>query len=96
MKKADKKVVVGMSQELYDTLKQLATEDSRSVPSYIRLLLREHTEKKQFHPCIYRGSCGIINLASKSIKTYCFHSKEGPRRERPLSAGSFQAYLPLS
>ena len=46
MKKADKKVTVGMSQDLYDTLKQLATEDSRSVPSYIRLLLREHTEKK--------------------------------------------------
>ena len=45
MKKADKKVTVGMSQELYDTLKQLATEDSRSVPSYIRLLLSLRGER---------------------------------------------------
>lgn len=42
MQKRDKKVAVGMPQELYDTLKQLAEEDRRSVPSYIRLILWEH------------------------------------------------------
>lgn len=46
MKKYEKAVTVGMPTELYDTLKQLAEEDCRSVPSYIRLVLREHTEKK--------------------------------------------------
>lgn len=46
MKKVDKKVTVGMPQELYDALKKLAMEDCRSVPSYIRLVLREHLEKK--------------------------------------------------
>mgnify|MGYP001030464683 FL=1 len=47
MKKAEKNVTVGMSTELYNTLKQLAEEDCRSVPSYIRLVLREHVEKKR-------------------------------------------------
>ncbi|MCI9169906.1 MAG: hypothetical protein HFF42_03030 [Lawsonibacter sp.] len=42
MKKIEKKITVGMSQELYDALKRLAVEDCRSVPSYIRLVLREH------------------------------------------------------
>ena len=46
MKKADKKVTVGMSQKLYDALNQLAAEDCRSVSGYIRLVLREHIEKK--------------------------------------------------
>lgn len=46
MQNKDKKVTVGMPQELYDALKQLAVEDCRSVPSYIRLVLREHLEKK--------------------------------------------------
>lgn len=46
MQKKDKKVTVGMPQELYDALKKLAVEDCRSVPSYIRLVLREHLEKK--------------------------------------------------
>lgn len=46
MQKKDKKVTVGMPQELYDALKKLAVEDCRSVPSYIRLALREHLEKK--------------------------------------------------
>ena len=46
MKKIEKKVVVGMPRELYDALKRLAVEDCRSVPSYIRLVLREHTAKK--------------------------------------------------
>ena len=45
MKKAEKKVTVGMPQELYNTLKNLAAEDCRSVPSYIRLVLQEHLEK---------------------------------------------------
>lgn len=47
MQKKDKKVTVGMQQELYDALKRLAVEDCRSVPSYIRMVLREHTEKKR-------------------------------------------------
>lgn len=47
MKKAEKNVTVGMSTELYNTLKQLAEKDCRSVPSYIRLVLREHVEKKR-------------------------------------------------
>lgn len=42
MKRVDKKVTVGMPQALYDTLKQLAEEDSRSIPSYVRLALWEH------------------------------------------------------
>lgn len=46
MKKYEKAVTVGMSKELYDILKQLAEEDCRSVPSYVRLVLREHLEKK--------------------------------------------------
>lgn len=46
MQKKDKTVTVGMPQELYDALKRLAVEDCRSVPSYIRLVLREHLEKK--------------------------------------------------
>lgn len=45
MRKTEKKVAVGMPQELYDVLKKLAEEDCRSVPSYIRLVLREHIEK---------------------------------------------------
>lgn len=47
MKKYEKAVTVGMSQELYDALKRLAEEDCRSVPSYIRIVLREHVEKKR-------------------------------------------------
>ena len=45
MKKQDKKVTVGMPQELYDKLKRLAEEDARSVPSCIRLVLRDYVEK---------------------------------------------------
>ncbi len=47
MKKIEKKITVGMSQELYDALKRLAVEDCRSVPSYIRFILRKHVEKKR-------------------------------------------------
>ena len=48
MKKADKKVTVGMPQELYDTLKQLAEEDSRSIPNFIRQILWAYVEKTSF------------------------------------------------
>jgi len=41
-----KKVGVIMPLDLYETLKKLAEEDRRSIPSYIRLVLWEHTEKK--------------------------------------------------
>ena len=46
MKTLEKKVTVGLPQELYDALKERAEEDCRSVPSYIRLILREHIEKQ--------------------------------------------------
>ena len=46
MKKAEKNVTVGMSQDLYSALQRLAEEDCRSVPSYIRMILREHTKKR--------------------------------------------------
>ena len=46
MKKPEKKVTVGMSQELYDALKKRAEEDCRSVPNYIRLALQEHIGKQ--------------------------------------------------
>lgn len=46
VKKIDKTVAVGMPQELYDELKKLAAEDSRSVPGYIRSLLWERIGKK--------------------------------------------------
>ena len=46
MKKLEKKVTVGIPQELYDALKQRAEEDCRSVPSYVRLVLRGHIEKR--------------------------------------------------
>jgi len=50
MRKNDKKVVVGMPQELYDKLKKLAVEDCRSVPSCIRLVLRDYVEKMDKKP----------------------------------------------
>lgn len=46
MRKIEKKVTVGMPKELYDALKTRAVEDCRSVPSYVRLVLREHIEKR--------------------------------------------------
>lgn len=51
MKKVEKKVTVGMSQELYDALKRLAVADCRSVPSYIRLVLREHLKEGPQNTC---------------------------------------------
>ena len=43
--KYEKKVAVGMPQELYDRLKELAVEDCRSVPSCICLILCVHVKK---------------------------------------------------
>ena len=43
--KYEKKVAVGMPQELNDRLKELAVEDCRSVPSCICLILWEHVKK---------------------------------------------------
>lgn len=46
MKRGPRKTVsVVMPLELYDTIKRLAEEDVRSVPSYIRLVLREQIQK---------------------------------------------------
>ena len=43
MKKGPRKIVsVSMPLDLYKTLKRLAEEDGRSVPSCIRLILWEH------------------------------------------------------
>ena len=45
MKKGPRKTVgVVMPLELYETLNRLAEEDTRSVPSYIRLVLWEHIQ----------------------------------------------------
>jgi len=47
MKRGPKKTVgVTMPLELYQTLKELAEEDQRSIPSYIRLVLKEYTKQK--------------------------------------------------
>lgn len=51
MKKVSRKTVsVAMPPELYDTIRRLAEEDVRSVPSYIRLVLREHIQKSSVPP----------------------------------------------
>ena len=42
MKEQLKTVTVKLPQDYYDVLKKLADADFRSVPSYIRLVLREH------------------------------------------------------
>ena len=46
MKRAEKRVTIGMSKELYEKLKKLAEEEFRTVPNCIRNILREHMEKK--------------------------------------------------
>lgn len=47
MNKGPRKIVsVRMPLDLYETLKQLAAEDRRSIPSYIRLVLWEHLDKR--------------------------------------------------
>lgn len=51
MKKGPRKTVnVVIPLELYETLKKLAEEDVRSIPSYIRLVLMEHIEQKNSVP----------------------------------------------
>ena len=45
MTDGNKTVSVRMSQELYTALKDLADRDCRSVPSYIRPLLRDHIRR---------------------------------------------------
>ena len=42
MKRMEKRVTVGIPQELYELLKRLAEQDSRSLPSYIRQVLWKH------------------------------------------------------
>lgn len=51
MKKGPRKTVsVSMPPELYETIKRLAEEGVRSVPSYIRLVLMEHIQKSSVPP----------------------------------------------
>lgn len=51
MKKEPRKTVsVVIPLELYETIKRLAEEDVRSVPSYIRLVLKEHIQKSSVPP----------------------------------------------
>lgn len=51
MKNGPRKTVsVAMPPELYETIKRLAEEDVRSVPSYIRLVLKEHIQKSSVPP----------------------------------------------
>ena len=47
MKRLDKKVTVGLPLWLYDALKQLADENNRSLPGYIRRVLWKHAEKRE-------------------------------------------------
>jgi len=41
-----KTVKVTIPQELYDTVKKMAKETCRTVPSYIRIILRDHIGQK--------------------------------------------------
>lgn len=51
MKRGPRKTVsVVMPLELYDTIKRLAEEDVRSIPSYIRLVLTEQIQKSSVPP----------------------------------------------
>lgn len=48
MIKGQKKIVsVVMPLELYNTLKELAEQDRRSVPSYIRIIMLEHVQSRK-------------------------------------------------
>lgn len=48
MIKGPKKTVnVSMPLELYETLKRLAEESFRSIPSYIRIVLLEHVRNRK-------------------------------------------------
>ena len=42
----DKTVAVGMPQEMYDEIKRLAKEEQRSIPGYIRFVLRNYMKKE--------------------------------------------------
>lgn len=46
MRKLDKTVAVGMPLELYNIVRKLAEQDRRSVPSYIRLVLKDHVKQE--------------------------------------------------
>ena len=46
MRKLDKTVAVGMPQEMYDEIKRLAKEEQRSIPGYIRFVLRNYMKKE--------------------------------------------------
>lgn len=51
MKKGPRKTVsVSMPPELYEIIKRLAEEEVRSVPGYIRVVLREHIQKSSAPP----------------------------------------------
>lgn len=51
MKRGPRKTVsIVMPLELYDTIKRLAEEDVRSIPSYIRLVLTEQVQKSSVPP----------------------------------------------
>ena len=57
MKKEPRKTVsVVIPLELYETIKRLAEEEVRSVPGYIRVVLREHIQKSSVPP----GRDGIL------------------------------------
>lgn len=47
MRRIDKKITVGMPQDLYDAIRALAEEDRRSIPSYIRLVLKDHVKQEE-------------------------------------------------
>ena len=46
MRKLDKTVAVGMSREMYDEIKRLAKEGQRSIPGYIRFVLRNYMKEE--------------------------------------------------
>lgn len=51
MKKGPKKTVsIVMPLELYETLKELAKEDVRSIPGYVRLVLQKHIAQRTSAP----------------------------------------------
>lgn len=75
MKKGPQKTVsVAMPLELYDVLKRLAEEDVRSIPSYIRLVLWDHLEKKHSVPPQRQGSFGK-GAVSRRLTEDCISAK---------------------
>lgn len=47
MSKTEKQITVGMSQTLYDAVKQQAKEDNRTIPGCIRFVLRRYIEYRK-------------------------------------------------